>query len=223
MGSNRRNRERRPARRLPSKPVKRRILIVCEGEVTEPEYFRGFERWARNNTVQIHIPIKRSQGLALVERATRLKCAAESAATREAEAFLAYDEVWCAFDVDDNDHRNLNEARQLAAAHGIKLAISNPCFELWLWLHFKESPGARNRHDLQRMLREDLREHLPDYDKHVDFERVAAGVVNATRLARRLDDDAQAEGEAGRNPSTGVYRLTDSIARDDSAPAMTPC
>jgi len=219
MGSDRRNRERRTARGAPSRSARRRILIVCEGEVTEPEYFRGFERWARNNTVQIDIPIKRSQGLALVERATRLKCAAESAARREADAFLAYDEGWCAFDVDDNDQRNLNEARQLAGANSIELAVSNPCFELWLWLHFKDSPGARHRYDLQRM----LREFLPGYDKHLEFDQVSAGIADATRRARRLDEYAQEEGEAGRNPSTDVYRLTDSIARDDSAPAMTPC
>jgi len=215
MGSDRRNRERRPARHTPSKPVKRRILIVCEGEVTEPEYFRGFERWARNNTVEIEIPAQHGVPLTLVQWAKKLKRDAKSAANREQDDFLAYDEVWCAFDVDE--HPNINNARQLAAAHGIKLAISNPCFELWLWLHFKESPGARHRRDLPRMIREHLWEHLPDYDKHVDFERVAAGVANATRRARRLDDHAQAEGEAGRNPSTGIYRLTDSIARDASA------
>jgi len=129
MGSDRRNRKRRPARGAPNRTVKRRPLIVCEGEVTEPEYFRGFERWRRNHTVQIDIPIKRSQGLALVERATRLKYVAESAARREADAFLGYDEVWCTFDVDENDNRNLNEARQLAGTNGIDLAVSNPCFE----------------------------------------------------------------------------------------------
>lgn len=174
MGSDRRNRERRPARGAPSKNVKRRLLIVCEGEVTEPEYFRGFERWARNNTVQIDIPIKRSQGLALVERATKLKREAESTAKREADAFVAYDEVWCALDVDENDNRM-------------------------------------------------LREYLSGYDKHLDFEQVSLGVVEATRRARRLDADAQADGESGRNPTTGVFRLTDSIARDDSRPAMASC
>jgi hypothetical protein len=38
MGSNRRNRDWRPARGAPRKAVKRRILIVCEGQVTEPGY-----------------------------------------------------------------------------------------------------------------------------------------------------------------------------------------
>lgn len=212
MASNRRTRDRRPARGAPIRSVKRRLLIVCEGKVTEPEYLRGFERSARNNTVQIHIADRHGVPLTLVQQADKLKREAESEAKREADGFLAYDEVWCTFDIDE--HPKLNDARQLAFARGIELAISNPCFELWLWLHFRDSPGARHRHDLQRM----LREHLPGYDKHLDFQQVSAGVADAARRALRLQEDADAEGEPGRNPTTGVFRLTDSIARRDPAP-----
>jgi hypothetical protein len=124
---------------------------------------------------------------------------------------LAYDEVWCVLDVDE--HPKLHEARQLANARGIELAISNPCFELWLLLHFRESPGAQHRHALQNM----MKQFIVSYDKHLDFDLLSSGVVDATRLARRLADDAQEEGESGRNPTTGVYLLTDSIARRDPA------
>ena len=47
------------------------------------------------------------------------------------------DEVWCVFDVESpKKHYSLMEAVRLAEAKGIHLAISNPCFELWLALHF---------------------------------------------------------------------------------------
>jgi hypothetical protein len=131
MGSDRRNRERRPARGAPSRSVKRRPLIVCEGQVTEPDYFRRFERWARNNTVQVRIHDRHGVPLTLVRWAADLKRAAESAARKEGDSFVAFDEVWCVFDVDD--HPNLNDTRQLARARGIDLAVSNPCFELWLY------------------------------------------------------------------------------------------
>jgi hypothetical protein len=209
MGSNRRNRDRRPARDAPRKTVRRRLLIVCEGRVTEPGYFRGLERWARNHTVEIHIPPEQGVPLTLVRRAEMLADLARSAAKREGDAFLAYDEVWCVFDVDE--HPSIDNTRQLAAARGIRLAVSNPCFELWILLHLRENPGARHRHDVQRM----IGEFLPGYDKHLDFARVAPGVEDAVRRAQWLDRDAQEEGEPGRNPSTGVYRLAESMMRKD--------
>jgi hypothetical protein len=32
---------------------------------------------------------------------------------------------------------------RLAKAHGFHLALSNPCFELWLYLHVRDSPEWR--------------------------------------------------------------------------------
>jgi hypothetical protein len=49
------------------------------------------------------------------------------------------DECWCVFDVEwPKNHPNLAQALQLAKDHGIRLAVSNPCFELWLILHFED-------------------------------------------------------------------------------------
>lgn len=130
MTSKRRERERRPARRTATREPTRRLLVVCEGEVTEPQYLRGFERWVRNNTIKIEIPDKHGVPLTLVNRAAELKEAADRQAKREGDPFLAYDEVWCVFDIDE--HPGVNDARQLAEARGIELAVSNPCFELWM-------------------------------------------------------------------------------------------
>jgi hypothetical protein len=54
------------------------------------------------------------------------------------------DEVWCVFDVDE--HPKLAEARDQANANGIQLAVSNPCFELWLLLHFQEHRAHAGGH-----------------------------------------------------------------------------
>ncbi|WP_058556685.1 RloB family protein [Thiohalocapsa sp. ML1] len=205
MTNRRRERQRRPARRAARKDPKRRLLLVCEGEVTEPQYFRGFERWARNNTVEIDIADEHGVPLTLVRRAEKRKQEADNAADKEADSFLRYDEVWCVFDVDAHPH--LNEARQLARSRGIALAVSNPCFELWLLLHFRENPGARQRHDVQRL----LREHIAGYCKHLPFDVLKPGIADAENRAMRLHDDAEREGESGRNPSTDVFRLTGSI------------
>ena len=107
------------------------------------------------------------------------------------------------------------------AARHLELAVSNPCFELWLLLHFRESPGAQHRRHLQRK----LKKFLPGYDKHFDFELVADRVDQAVKRAGRLDQQARRMGEPFLNPTTGVYRLIESIVRveplapeTDSAP-----
>ena len=60
------------------------------------------------------------------------------------------------FDVDE--HPGISDAKQMARASGIKLAISNPCFELWLLLHFREQPGPQNRHRIQHILKTHVRD-----------------------------------------------------------------
>jgi len=51
----------------------------------------------------------------------------------------------------------------------------------------------------------------------LNFDTLASWVDDATRRARRLDEDAAEEGEPGRNPTTGVHRLTVSITGSEMA------
>lgn len=209
MGSNRRHRQRRPARGPASRSPKRRLLVVCEGKVTEPLYIEGFVRKTRNATVDVQIHDEHGDPRTLVEMAKSEKQQAKARAKQQGDEFLAYDEVWCAFDRDQ--HERFQDACQMARDNQLELAVSNPCFELWLLLHFRDSPGARHRHYVQTMLKN--KKYLPGYDKHFDFERVADLVDQATERARRLDQGAARMGETFRNPTTGFYRLVESIAR----------
>jgi RloB-like protein len=46
-----------------------------------------------------------------------------------------FDEKWCVVDTDEFD---LDDAARIAAEKSVHLAVSNPCFELWLLLHHRE-------------------------------------------------------------------------------------
>lgn len=210
MASKRRQRKRTPSRRAATRQPRRRLLVVCEGEKTEPDYILGFERWVRNASVEIVIPPERGDPKVIVEIAKERSGRAAAEAKKQGDSFLDYDEVWCVFDRDD--HERFHDARTMARDNGFQLALSNPCFELWLLLHFRDSPGPQHRDHLTRM----LRGFLPSYSKRVDFDDFEHGRLDATGRARRLDAQAEVMGEPGRNPTTGVYRLTESIARDDS-------
>ena len=65
-----------------------------------------------------------------------------------------HDEYWCVFDVDV--HPYLREATALAKSNGIKLAISNPCIELWFLLHFANQTAYIERREATRLAKERL-------------------------------------------------------------------
>ena len=95
----------------------------------------------------------------------------------------------------------------MARDNGIHLAISNPCFELWLLLHFSDNPGMQDRATMKKK----LQKHVPEYDKHVDYAIYAAGYSQAVARASKMDKDAEEAREPHRNPTTGVYELTELI------------
>jgi len=140
-----------------------------------------------------------------VQTAKDHKKRAEADAKRERDENLAYDSVWCVFDVDDHPH--IPDAQQMARDNDIQLSISNPCFELWLLLHFRENPGMQPRHKVQRM----LVKYVSGYDKDVKYATYSDGYQQAVIRAKRLDESAESDGESGRNPTTGVYQLTEII------------
>lgn len=205
MPSSRRKRHRRPGRSIPFRDPKRLILVVCEGRKTEPEYFAGFNRAHRNALVRIEFVKAHGVPRTLIDAAKESKGEALLSAHRERDDNLVFDSVWCVFDFDD--HPEIPDALEMARANGIEVALSNPSFELWLLLHFRQNPGMQHRARIKEM----LAEYVPGYDKSIDFADYSNGYSEAVTRARRLNEDAEQDGEQGRNPSTGVYRLTELI------------
>ena len=150
MGSGR-DRNRKPARRQAFRDPRPRLLIVCEGEKTETQYFEQFARFHRNSLVKVEVAPEHDKALPAVRIAKRLKAEASASAKREGDANLKYDAVWCVFDVDEHPH--VPEALVMAQKNGIKIALSNPCFELWLILHVRDAPGMLDGHNAKAMLK----------------------------------------------------------------------
>ena len=134
-----------------------------------------------------------------------MKRNADHAAKAAKDENLRYDEVWCVFDIDD--HPQVGDAKQQARDNGIQLAISNPCFELWVLLHFQD----QRKHISRAQLRAACRKYLPAYKKDLPIEKLNPRYDQAARRARTLDAWQQEQGRQDANPSTGVYRLTQAI------------
>ena len=177
-------------------------MVVCEGRVTEPQYLKEYNRFHRDSVLDIEISKVCGVPKTLVDHAKERKSEATAAAKTERDKYLAYDSVWCVFDIDE--HPNLPHAIQMANDNGIELAISNPCFELWLLLHFRESPGMQHRDRITKL----LTSHVQGYDKSIDYAVYSSGLQDAELRAARLGRAAEEAGDPIRNPTTGVYRLT---------------
>jgi hypothetical protein len=179
--------------------------VVWEGRKTEPSYFKAFQHHVRNQLVHVEIQGKGGVPKTVVDLAIELRNEAEREAKAHKDENLRFDEVWCVFDVDE--HPNLEAACRSAGAAAIQLAVSSPCFELWALLHFQEQTEQIHRHDAQSA----IRIHLPRYEKELDFRRLIIGYADAVSRARNLEVLARTHGEPQRNPSTGVFRLTERI------------
>src|SRR5262245_25818963 len=123
--------ERYPQRPSRYRVEKTRILIVCEGRETEPNYFHGLreEEVSQNFIVEVRKG-KGGSCLAVVQQAI--------AENEKAAARLKYfDEVWCVCDVERAGHREqIREAREYAERSDLQLVLSNPSFECWFLAHF---------------------------------------------------------------------------------------
>ncbi len=119
-----------------------------------------------------------------------------------------FDEAWCVTDVDhyEREGGKVSAAVTLAAAAGIQVAVSNPCFEVWLLLHHEPCTAAYE--NCTAVVRR-LRKILPSYDKtRLSFDDFGDGLDRAIERAQRLDPSGR---EHVRNPSTGVWRLVTAI------------
>ena len=195
----------RPRRVSGNLAVRREILVFTEGEKTEDGYLLPWRR-ANRDTVLLEIDSLHGVPHSLVERAVATK-KAEVRDQRRGRG-RAHDEIWCVFDVDA--HPNVAEAIQLAEAHGISLAKSNPCIELWFILRFRDQTAYLGRHDAQsaasallgcgKVLTRAAMDAL--YDNYED----------ARDRAQRLDAKHDGDGSPPRsNPSSGVWLLIEAI------------
>ncbi|MFI7433292.1 RloB family protein [Micromonospora haikouensis] len=191
----------RPLRRRPGgRDERKTYLVCCEGENTETLYFKGLRRELRASTIRIEVFSGRGEPYGVVEKAI-------AEAARAAASGDEYDEVWCVFDVEaPRAHSRLAPALALAARHDIKCAISNPCFEVYLLLHYEELTAYLTTAEASRR----LEQHPCGYSlrgKQVDFEALRPGHAEAFGRAARLDRLHLGKPVATRNPSTSVPGL----------------
>lgn len=195
-------------RRIGTRWQRDRILVVCEGRVTEVEYLNGLRDHFKALPVEIVDCKVVGAGCGparVVERAVAERDRKAGEARRRRDPYRAYDGVWGVVDV--NDHVDLQHAVRLAERERIGLLVSNPCFELWLLHHYQDYAVDGTREQLGRKL---LR-HLPGYDKHIPADFAFHAHPEAERRALRVDAELTVANRIGGNPSTNVWLVVNAM------------
>lgn len=189
-----------------------RLLIVCEGEKTEPQYLREIQQSYRLATA--HVQVLHSQigtePLQVLDYAlTVFKEGDRAHGIHPGE----FDRIVVVFDRDQ--HQTYHAALAKAAAKSGRLRNDNrvavpvdvvasvPCFELWLLLHFEDVHAPLHRQEALAR----LKVHLPNYEKGGGGHWVATQgrLDDATQRAQRLA--ATTTAHDGAQPYTAMHEL----------------
>lgn len=122
------------SRRQGVREIKQSFLIVCEGEKTEPDYFKAF----RMTAATVKAVGQAMNTMTLVSKAISIRDA-------DQKRKKIYDQCWVVFDKDDFPARDFNQAIQFAEKNGFGVAYSNQAFEYWFLLHYNLYTGAIHR------------------------------------------------------------------------------
>jgi hypothetical protein len=220
------------------KSIHSRILIVCDGENTEPSYFKKLISYSRNHNIHV---------VKVLEEPFGIWTNTCSTINLGKEKYLEYkrdkekvDEIWCVFDADPKKH-DPNQFRNFCSAfaqvttdpdkpiwlHGV---YSYEAFEYWLLLHLRDHDGSHiERDDHEDLINKRLPKEI-QYKKDKKWEIWGGeisdglwielaknnGVQKAIERARKIDTRG-----AGWHPqnckledlwsSTNVYKLVERI------------
>jgi len=188
-------------RQVRGRTLRQNFLIVCEGERTEPNYFRAFPVAA---DVQVHIYGAADNTLNVVRKALELRDKGD------------YNQVWCVFDRDSFPVPHVNAAFSLARREGIAVAFSNEAFELWYLLHFHYYNTGISRHAYIDILHR-LLGHPYEKGSTTIYQELEARQATALRNAATLLAAYPNSRPVDDNPSTTVHLLVQELNRFRSA------
>ena len=191
-------RSKKSLKRKPPKLSGDLILIVCEGEKTEPGYFMALRKRWKIPRAQIDVC-----GQECGSDPGSVVTYARDKSKQPRDDGLRYDQAWCVMDADD--HANLSAALNTAKANNLNVCMSVPCFEFWFLLHFEYTTRSFEN---SAALIGCLRKHLPNrmYNKSSPpIRRLMPLIETALNNARRVREDN--ERAARDNPQTDVDKL----------------
>lgn len=191
--------------------IRCRVLIVCEGSKTEPNYFNSFSMMKNSSSFVFEV-FPEGGGistLAVVDKAVKLR-------DKAVKDGRPYDSVWAVFDKDGFPDFDFDNAIVKAEQSGIGCAWSNEAFELWYVYHFDDRNTPMSRKDYEGVITKRIRTRLRDkkykYVKNDEemrnnLSRCGCDENIAIRRAENQANGFQNSRYHKHNPCTTVYKL----------------
>lgn len=196
------------SRRKPTKQPNKVILVICEGEKTEKNYFQRLKECLKLTSVSIKIlPSPHPTPLQVIDYAEQ-----------KAKEVSEYDEIYCVFDRDTHKDfdKALDEAKKIKLKNTIfEIIVSDPCFEFWILLHFAKitrnfSTSQSPCNALQKC--KTFKQHLSDYDKsNYDFDDIVANHLNTA--IENANEINKTNLPTRQTPYTEVVRLVENLQK----------
>lgn len=195
-----------------------RFLIVCEGEKTEPNYFRSFIDNRRSEVKEVNVKGCGCSTCQLIIEAKKIR------EKLEHERQVSFDRVWLVFDKDE--FKDFNKAIAEAKKEKMNCAWSNQAFELWYVLHFQYLDTGVDRKQYIGMIEDKVMKASKSktfkYKKNdVGFYQILQehgnedfAFKNADKLRNRHKGKSN---YAAHNPRTEVDLLVDELRHPEKA------
>ncbi|ALC12948.1 RloB family protein [Sphingopyxis sp. 113P3] len=174
-------RQRRSLRRAtPKRAPKKKFIIYSEGKNTEPQYFQAVRRNLLGALVDLEVIDAAGVPMTIAEKACERATTMRRGRGRRS-SFEEGDQVWAVFDRDE--HPKVPEAIEKCHASSVQVAFSDPCFEVWLLLHFDNFDRPDDRRQVQAALAKICDDYDPKGKKSADFSKLMPKVEDAEKRA----------------------------------------
>ncbi|WP_201585305.1 RloB family protein [Psychrobacter sp. HII-4] len=197
----------KPERYLKRQPKKlklrAKILIVCEGQKTEKEYFEYLKKKYRLTTAEVKIKEDGGSSPNSVFK-DALYLYNESLERNQ----VAYDAVYCVYDQDEfSQHADVKN--KIKQQKDFNLIFSNPCFEVWYLFHdskltkpFMKSGSKTASQQVKSEANKLLKSAGSKYLEFL-FDRTDQAIENARNNSKQNID----------NPYTDVHKLVEEMLK----------
>ena len=197
-----------------------RYYIFCEGQQTEPQYFKGFKRYIEKNSVyrdMVLIEIEPCQ----TDTMRVIGLAEKYVKSNKIEK----GQIWCVYDKDSFPSEHFNgvvERAEVLNRENPKLqyhtAWSNECIEFWFLLHFAYYTSNNHRTKYIEFLNDKFSIYeIGKYEKNMenifDVLMEKGDPALAIRYAKRIINEGKNKTPTNIAPGTKVYELVEELAK----------
>lgn len=213
--------KRKEVKRLENSRSKQKyILIVCEGEKTEPNYFNSLKEDLRKGVLEVcefRIVGTGHNTKSLVQKAIEIRD------KWMGETMRAIDKLWVVFDRDSFTKESFNAAVNNCQKKrpAIDCAWSNEAFELLYLLHFHFYNTKINRKSYPKLIEQNLHDkgissykYKKNSSDMYSLLKVHGSQREAIKNAKRLEKNySKSTDFANQNPCTLVYKIVEELEK----------